>query len=65
MDATTVSFATELLVDILLSSFILVSVSTLVCMIQSVITEHKREKRERAQAKRDLEYHEKRMKDYK
>ncbi|EDP27204.1 hypothetical protein COPEUT_00725 [Coprococcus eutactus ATCC 27759] len=34
-------------------------------MIQSIINDHKREKREQGNDKRDLEYHEKRMKDSK
>ena len=65
MDATTVSFATELLLDILLGSFALVSITALIGTIQSAIYDRRREKREQEQAKRDLEYHEKRMKDYK
>ena len=65
MDATTVSFATELLLDILLGSFALVSITALIGTIQSAIYDRHREKREQEQAKRDLEYHEKRMKDYK
>ena len=65
MDSTTVSFATELLLDILLGSFALVSLTGLVCSIQSAIYDRRREKREQAQAKRDLEYHEKRMKELK
>ena len=65
MDATTVSFATELLLDILLGSFALVSITALIGTIQSAIYDCRREKREQEQAKRDLEYHEIRMKDYK
>ena len=65
MDGTTVSFATEIILDILLISFSLVSLSALVCTIQSAIHDHKREKREQEQAKRDLEYHERRMKEFK
>jgi len=65
MDATTVSFATELLLDILLGSFALVSITALIGTIQSAIYDRRREKREQEQAKRDLEYHERRMKDYK
>ena len=65
MDATTVNFATELILDILLGSFALMSLSALVCSIQSAIYDRRREKREQEQAKRDLEYHEKRMKDFK
>ena len=65
MDATTASFATELLLDILLGSFALVSITALIGTIQSAIYDRRREKREQEQAKRDLEYHERRMKDYK
>jgi len=65
MDATTVSFATELLLDILLGSFALMSLSGLVCTIQSAIYDRRHEKREQEQAKRDLEYHERRMKELK
>ena len=65
MDATTVCFATELLLDILLGSFALVSITALIGTIQSAIYDRRREKREQEQAKRDLEYHERRMKDYK
>lgn len=38
---------------------------TTISMIQSIINDHKREKREQEKDKRDLEYHEKRMKDFK
>ena len=65
MDATTVSFATELLLDILLGSFALVSITALIGTIQSAIYDRRREKREQEQAKRDLEYHESRMKELK
>ena len=34
MDATTISFATELLLDILLGSFVLMSITGLVCTIR-------------------------------
>ena len=40
------------------------SVVFLITSIQSAIYDRKREKREREQAARDLEYHQKRMKDY-
>lgn len=39
--------------------------TTAISMIQSIINDHKREKREQGNDKRDLEYHEKRMKDSK
>ena len=63
MDATTVSFATELILDILLGSFALMSLTGLICAIQSGLYDRRREKREQEQARRDLEYHEKRMKE--
>ena len=82
MDATTVSFATELLLDILLGSFALMSITGLVCTIQSAIyallgvtflihsiadifDNRRRAKREEEREKRDLEYHEMRMKEFK
>ena len=53
---------------ILLTAIILIwlcfSVVFLITSIQSAIYDRKREKREREQAARDLEYHQKRMKDY-
>ena len=47
--------------ETIMISTILVNIS----MIQSIINDHKREKREQEKDKRDLEYHEKRMKDFK
>ena len=40
------------------------SVVALIAAIQNACYDRKREKREREQAARDLEYHQKRMKDY-
>ena len=65
MDAVTVSFATELLLDTLLGSFVLVSLSGLVSTIQNAVYDHRHEKREQEQEKRDREYHERRMKELK
>jgi len=65
MDGTTVTLATEILLYILLGSFALMSICGLICTIQSAVYDRKREKREQAQAKRDLEYHERRMKELK
>ena len=45
--------------------FACVGFTTAVSMIQSIINDHRREKREQEKDKRDLEYHEKRMKDFK
>ena len=64
MDTTTVSAVTEFLVNILLGCF---SISTLVWVgvgIQSFINDRKSEKRDQEKAKRDEEYHEQRMKEY-
>ena len=49
------------LLAILLVSWLLISIAGLVAAIQSVIYDHKREKREKEQDARDAEYHEKRM----
>ncbi len=42
--------------------WLFISIGILVSSIQSIVNEHKREKREQEKDKRDLEYHEKRMK---
>lgn len=47
-----------ILVNICIGCFACVGLATAVSMIQSIINDHKREKR-------DLEYHEKRIKDFK
>lgn len=54
-----------LLVNICIGCFACVGLTTAISMIQSIINDHKREKREQEKDKRDLEYHEKRMKDFK
>lgn len=38
---------------------------SIVWLVQGISNDHKREKREKEQASRDLEYHEKRMKELK
>lgn len=53
------------LVTALIAIWLCISVGFLVTVIQSAIYDRKREKREKAQASRDLEYHEKRMADFK
>lgn len=63
MDGTTVSTLTEALVNVLLCSFTIVCISLAVTMIQSIINDRRREKREQESATRDLEYHEACMKD--
>ena len=47
-----------ILVNICIGCFACVGLTTAVSMIQSIINDHRRDKR-------DLEYHEKRMKDFK
>ena len=54
-----------ILVTTLIAIWLCISVGFLVSVIQSAIYDRKREKREKAQAARDLEYHEKRMADFK
>ena len=53
---------------VLLTAIVLIwlcfSVVALIAAVQNAIYDRKREKREREQAARDLEYHQKRMKDY-
>ena len=54
-----------ILVNICIGCFACVGLTTAISMMQSIINDHKREKREQEKDKRDLEYHEKRMKDFK
>ena len=54
-----------ILVIVLLAIWLLFNVVFLITAIQNLINDHKREKREQEKDKRDLEYHEKRMKDFK
>ena len=57
MEANTVSALTEFFVNFLLGVWSCVSITFLISMIQNIVSERKREKR-------DLEYHEARMKEY-
>ena len=61
MDATTVSALTEALVNILLGCFSVVVITWTTVGIETLINDHKREKRERDAAFRDKAYHEKRI----
>lgn len=54
-----------ILVNICIGCFACVGLTTAVSIIQSIINDHRREKREQEKDKRDLEYHEKRMKGFK
>ena len=50
-----------ILITGILAMWLCFSVVFLITAVQSLIYDRKREKRERAQAERDLEYHNKRM----
>ena len=65
MDGSTMSAVTELLVDILIGSFSIATLTWVVVGIQTFFNERKSEEREREQARRDIEYHTVRMKEYK
>lgn len=65
MEANTVSALTEFFLNFLLGSWCCLSVGALVMLIQTIISDRKREKREAEREARDLEYHEARMKQYK
>ena len=54
-----------ILVTTLLAIWLCFSLVFLITAIQSAIYDRKREKREKEQAARELEYHEKRMNDFK
>ena len=64
MEGSTVSAVTELLVNILIGSFSLATLSWVFVGIQTFINDRKREKREQEREKRDTEYHLERMKEY-
>lgn len=55
----------NIIVTILLSVWVCVSVALFIGMIQSAVNDRRREKREREKDKRDLEYHQARMKSLK
>ncbi len=50
-----------ILITTLLFAWLCISINFLVTSVQSFVYDRKREKREREQAARDLEYHNKRM----
>jgi hypothetical protein len=54
-----------ILVTALIAIWLCFSIVFLVTAIQSAVYDRRREKREKAQAARDLEYHEQRMKEFK
>ena len=55
----------NILVTALLGIWACLSIGLFVWLVQGISNDHKREKREQEKDKRDLEYHEKRMKDFK
>ena len=54
-----------ILVTALIAIWLCFSIVFLVTAIQSAVYDRRREKREKAQAARDLEYHEQRMNEFK
>ena len=65
MDGTTVSAVTEFLMNILIGSFSLATLSWVAVGIQTFINDRRHEKREQEREKRDSEYHLERMKELK
>ena len=63
MDGVTVSKLTETLLNILLGCFGFFSICLAANMIQTIIIDHRREKREAKKEAQDDEYHAKRMQD--
>lgn len=57
--------AQAILVIVLLAVWSCFSISILITSIQNLLYDRRREKREIEKEKRDLEYHEKRMNDFK
>lgn len=57
--------AQAILVIVLFAIWSCISISFLITSIQSLLYDRRREKREVEKDKRDLEYHEKRMNDFK
>ncbi len=57
--------AQAILVIVLLAVWSCISISFLITSIQSLLYDRRREKREVEKDRRDLEYHEKRMNDFK
>lgn len=56
-------FILNLIAALLLAVWVIGSVILVIAFILNIIHDHKQEKREEARAKRDQEYHEKRMSD--
>ncbi len=63
MEGTTVSAVTELLVNILIGSFSLATLTWVFVGIQTFFNDRRNEKRQEEKEKRDAEYHLERMKE--
>lgn len=64
MEGSTVSAVTELLVNILIGTFSLATLTWVFVGIQTFINDRRNEKRQAEREKRDAEYHEERMKEF-
>ena len=64
-ECNTMELIQNILVTALLGIWACLSIGFFVWLVQGISNDHKREKREKEQASRDLEYHEKRMKELK
>lgn len=62
---TTVNAVTEILMDILLGSFSLATLSWMFVAVQTFINDRRQDKRNQEKEKRDAEYHLERMKEFK
>ena len=65
MDGTQVSAVTEFLVNLLMGCFSLAVLTWVGVGIQTFINDRRSEKRDQEKTKRDEEYHEARMKEFK
>ena len=59
----TASIITEILIDVLIGSFSLATLSWVFVGVQTFFNDRKHEKREQEREKRDAEYHAERMKE--
>lgn len=64
MEGSTVSAVTELLVNILIGTFSLATLTWVFVGIQTFINDRRNEKRQAEREKRDAKYHAERMKEF-
>ena len=64
MEGSTVSAVTELLVNILIGTFSLATLTRVLVGIQTFVNDRRTEKRQAEREKRDAEYHAERMKEF-